>query len=59
MATSSLHITNESGIIIRSVLDDLNNTQCVQLDNFNNIFFSSQKTLIDFANTILALTKEQ
>ena len=59
MTTASLHVSNESEIRISDMSNMSSGAQCIHLDNNNNIFFTNQQELINFANTILALTKEQ
>ena len=59
MTTASLHIDNNSEIRISDMSNMSSGVQCIHLDNNNNIFFPNQQELIDFANTILTLAKEQ
>ena len=60
MTTVSIHTDSNLRIEINNLYSDLLRPQNLRLvDNNVDIFFENQKTLVDFSNTILALTKEQ
>ena len=60
MTTVSIHTDSNLKIEINDLYSDLLRPQNLRLvDNNVDIFFENQKTLVDFSNTILALTKEQ
>jgi hypothetical protein len=60
MTTVSIHTDSNLRIEINNLYSDLLRPQNLRLvDNNVDIFFDNQQKLIDFANDILALTKEQ
>ena len=60
MTTVSVHTDSNLKLEIQNLYSNLLEPQALKLiDNKVDIFFDNQQELIDFANTILALTKEQ
>ena len=60
MTTVSIHTDSNLKIEINNLYSNLLGFQTLRLIDHNvDIFFDNQQKLIDFANDILALTKEQ
>tara|TARA_R110002167_G_scaffold114525_1_gene288371 strand:- start:680 stop:874 length:195 start_codon:yes stop_codon:yes gene_type:complete len=60
MTTVSVHTDSNLKLEIQNLYSNLLEPQALKLiDNKVDIFFDNQQELIDFANDILALTKEQ
>ena len=60
MTTVSIHTDSNPKIEINNLYSNLLEFQTLRLvDHDVDIFFDNQQKLIDFANDILALTKEQ
>ena len=60
MTTVSVHTDSNLKLEIHNLYSNLLEPQALKLiDNMVDIFFDNQQELIDFANDILALAKEQ